>query len=435
MPKSSSSRTSRKPLAKPKKPYPDFPLTPHASGKWMKKIRGTIFYFGQWAKRENSVLVRVPGDGWEDALREYKEQADDLHAGRTPRAKGDGLTVKDLCNRFLTAKLRKVEANELTSRLFAEYKECTDLCVSAFGANRLVDDLAADDFAALRVTFVKKWGPVRVGNSITRTKSIFKFGFESGAMDRPVRYGPEFVKPDKAALRRHRAKKPQRMFSADEVRALIDGKQVDVEGQPQTIKPDVTLRAMILLGLNCGFGNGDCSALTFDGLNLDTAWIDFPRPKTGIARRCPLWPETVAALRAAIDARPKPANYPDCGRVFLTARGNAFIVITEKIGVEGEGDAKKVVAKSNRKDLIGIQFGKLLDAFGIHREGVGFYSLRHVFETIGGGTKDQVAVDLIMGHTDPSMAANYRQAVEDTRLRAVVDHVRKWLWPEAVSAK
>src|SRR5262245_24920807 len=104
---------SRKPTdIRPKKPYPDFPLTPHASGKWMKKIRGTIHYFGNWARRVDGKLVRVDGDGWQAALELYKAQADDLHAGRTPRAKSDGLTVAVLCNRFLTAKKHQLDAKE-----------------------------------------------------------------------------------------------------------------------------------------------------------------------------------------------------------------------------------------------------------------------------------------------------------------------------------
>jgi Ni,Fe-hydrogenase III small subunit len=38
------------------------------------------------------------------------EQRDDLQAGRTPRVPGDGLTDRDLCNRFLTQKKSLVDS-------------------------------------------------------------------------------------------------------------------------------------------------------------------------------------------------------------------------------------------------------------------------------------------------------------------------------------
>src|SRR5262245_17428465 len=130
------SRSSRKLLPRPKKPYAEFPLTPHPSGTWCKKINGKLHHFGRWLRRLDGVPIRVDGDGWKEALEEYKLQADDLHAGRTPRVGVGGLTVGELCNWFLTDKLRSREAGELGMRAFNQYKEATDLIGAAFGWGR-----------------------------------------------------------------------------------------------------------------------------------------------------------------------------------------------------------------------------------------------------------------------------------------------------------
>jgi integrase len=352
------------PIDRPKKPYPEFPLTPHPSGAWQKHIRGRIHYFGRWARRVNGKLVRVEGDGWREALEEYKKVADDLHAGRTPRTKTDGLTVADLCNRFLTAKLRKWQAGEIGPRSFGEYRDTTDLLVNAFGKTRLVDDLAADDFEALRATMAGRWGPARLGNGM-----------------------------------RHRAANGTKMLEAADLHQLLDAARVP-------------MRAMILLGLNCGFGNSDLATLPLSALDLDSGWVDFPRPKTGIARRCPLWPETIAALRAAIAARPAPHDPADAGLVFLMRNGRRWVHYAER----------------SRTNRVSLHFRALLRRCGLYRAGLGFYTLRHVFRTIADAARDPVAADLIMGHSDSTMASHYRERIDAARLLAVAEHVRTWLF-------
>ena len=72
MPKSTANTTKQKPV----QPYDDFPLFPHASGRWAKKIHGRTEYFGSWEA------------GWQKALDNYQAWRDDLYAGRRPAKQG-----------------------------------------------------------------------------------------------------------------------------------------------------------------------------------------------------------------------------------------------------------------------------------------------------------------------------------------------------------
>src|SRR4051812_24719185 len=85
---------------KPEKPHADFPLFPHASGRWAKKVLGKMEYFGKW-------------DNPQAALEKWLDQKDDLLAGRKPRASTmGGITVKEIVNHFMTAKQSQHKAGE-----------------------------------------------------------------------------------------------------------------------------------------------------------------------------------------------------------------------------------------------------------------------------------------------------------------------------------
>jgi integrase len=379
------------PSCKPAKPYPEYPLTPHPSRQWCKKIRGRIVYFGKWEDPDG-------------ALKKYLEQKDALHAGRKPRANLDTFTVKDAANEFLNAKQDLVNAGELSPRTFAGYKIAADELVAHMGKSRIVADLDPQDFASLRTKMARKWGPHRLGTTIQYVRSIFKHAFDDGLIPTPVRFGPGFKRPTKKTMRLHRAKQGVKLFTREEIHRLLDA-------------AGTTLRAMLLLGINCAFGNADCGHLPLTALDLERGWVDFSRPKTGIARRCSLWPETVAALREALAKRPEPKNTEDAGLVFVTKYGFSW-------------------AKGTTTNPVSQETKKLLNALGINgRHGLGFYTLRHVFRTVGDETKDSVACDGVIGHETPHMSSAYRERISDERLRAVANHVRAWLFPEANPAE
>ena len=372
---------------KPNKPRPDFPLFPHAAGQWAKKIRGKTHYFGVWSDPDS-------------ALQNYLRDKDELQAGRTPRVQRDEPTVRDLLNQFLTTKIRLVQNGELAQRTFNDYKKVCTRVADYFGLDRFLSDIRAEDFSEFRHHLTRGIGLVTLANIIQRVRVIFKFAYDAELVESPIRLGPGFKKPSQKAIRESRNAKPLRMFEASEIRLLIDSAREQ-------------LKAMILLGINCGFSQSEISLLTAEPLDLLGGWINYPRTKTAVPRFCPLWDETVAALQAVIEkqGQRKTSNHPEL--IFLTKNGNPWVRVRES---------------GTHDDATGKQFKRLMSAVGIEKPGLNFGALRHTFETIGGECKDQVAVDSLMGHSRGDMASVYRERISEDRLRAVTNTIHEWLF-------
>lgn len=366
---------------KPAKPHADFPLFPHASGKWAKKVRGRMYYFGTW-------------DDPSRALREYLEVKDSLQTGRRrSQLRKEGLTVRKVIEHFMEAKTRQLEAGELSPRSHTEYRLTGDRLIEHFGDLAVVA-IEPLDFADYRAKMAKTRGAVSLGNEVQRVRTIFKYAYEVQLIDKPMRFGPEFKRPSRVTVRRAKQAAGPKLFTADQVNALID-------------EVGIHLRAMVYLGINCGFGNSDCGRLPISGVDLYGGWIDFPRPKTAVPRRIPLWPETVEALLRSSARRPDAGPEAE-GLFFVTHDGWPW-------------------AKDDSTNPISKRTTAALKRLKIHRTGMSFYWLRHTFATIAAQTGDQIAVNAIMGHADDSMPANYRQEIDDERLLSVVNHVRNWL--------
>ncbi len=348
-----------------------FPLWLHRSGNWCKKHRGKFYYFGH----DRDAALRLYTAQWPAIL----AGADD----QPVKSEADTLTLRMAVNEYLTTKLAAVDAGEISARWHADLKAACKVLLG-LGADRPVVTLRPSDFAKLRAAASVDLGPVALGNFVQRVRGVFKWLYESELIDKPIRFGPDFEKPPRRLVRLNRADSGPKMLEPEDCRRLIES------ANPQ-------LRAMILLALNCGFGQTDCSELPRSAVKM--GWIDFRRPKTGAPRRCPLWPETEAAI----------ASLPIGDSVFVT-----------------EGGHKLVRMGRHRIDSVALAYGRLARRLGIAQ--TGFYTLRHVHRTIAGEAKDRDAAGLIMGHVDDSMAGNYVQAISDERLKAVTDKIHDWLF-------
>jgi integrase len=348
-----------------------FPLTLHKTGQYCKKIKGKLYYFGTDKKT---------------ALNRYLEQAAYLHAGKRPIPKSteNNLSIKTLCNLYLDHQESRAMIGEIKLRHLYDQTSLLRDFVKFMGPNRFVSDISTVDIQNYRKKLIKTGKSANtINNRIATVKAMYNWATDNEIIDHSPRL--------KAVKKITPRKEERPTFTERQIQILLE-------------IANIQMKAMIWLGLNCGFGCTDCAELKWKDLDLENGRVCFPRGKTGIERNLPLWPETIEALR----------EIPTKGElVFYTQRGNPWVrAIRSKKRNRNE--------KYTKDDAVSKEFSKLMKKGGIKmKKGVGFYSLRRTAATLTAKSGDPFAVQRLLGHADLKMATTYVQDVSEQTDRAI----------------
>lgn len=355
-----------------------FPLTLHKTGQYCKKIRGKIYYFGT---DKNLAYQR------------YLEQAAFLHNGNLSsqhsKENGNDISIKCLCNLYIEHQRSRAEIGQIKLRHVYEQTTSLRSFVKFIGAVSLVGEIKTVDLQSFIQKLIRsKKAANTINNRIAVIKAMFNWALENDI----ITHAPNL----KAVKKITKIKKEKFTFSIDQIHKLLE-------------HADVQMKAMIFLGLNCGFGCTDCAELKWKNLDLKNSRVIFPRGKTGVLRNLSLWPETIQALKAV----PKNGEL-----VFYTVKGNPWVRVIQRTDEAGN-------EKLTKDDAVTKQFSKLLRKTGIKvLKGVGFYTLRRTAATLAARSGDPFAVQRILGHTDLKMASVYVQDVSEQTDR-VIDNTRR----------
>ena len=355
-----------------------FPLTLHKTGQFCKKIRGKLYYFGTNKQK---------------ALERYLEQASFLHSGKRPPPQSfkDNISIKMLSNLYLDHQEARAEVGEIKPRQVSDQISLLRDFVKFIGPNISVSEISTLELQNYRKKLIKtRKSPNTINNRIAAIKSMYNWALDNEVLDNAPRL--------KAVKKVTPPKQEKPTFTALQIHKMLEN------ASPQ-------MKAMIWLGLNCGFGCTDCAELKWKNVNLQNGRVNFLRGKTGIGRNLPLWKETVQALN----------NIPVSGEfVFYTRKGNPWVRTVKGIGKDG----KEKYLKTNN---VSKEFSKLLKRTSIKMEkGAGFYSLRRTAATLTARSGDHFAVQKLLGHADLKMATTYVQDVSEQTDRAI-NNTRKFI--------
>jgi hypothetical protein len=392
-------------------------LTVIENGGW----REAEELYNAWKRKQDNLEREAAALRAADELKQ--QQAEEQRLRKLEAEATGELRLVQLCNMYLDHEQKRVKQKDLTAKSYLDIEDMTDLVLRALDKHKIVSDLSPEDFAKIRDAMVRTkrppigepWSPARIGKFIGLVDTMFNVAYDNEWIENKPRYGAGFKRPSKKRCDEYANEGGDKLFTREEILALLNGGWVKDKKQGRIwVEPKKQMRAMILLGLNCGFGNTDISVVPVGAFDLKGRVVRLPRTKTASRREIPLWPETIEAVKAVLAERPD-SELPN---LFLTRFGGPWV--------------------HGKTDAVQKQFGVLMKAHKIAPDirNAGFYVLRHCFSTIGMQVGDRDGVKSITGHTDKEMIARYNHGLPPMKRRVdVINHVRQWLFGRAKNPK
>lgn len=412
-------------------PFPEFPLRRHRSGQWYKNVwnprtqRSETFYFGSYHEDpRGDDALNHPVTGWLARREAIKSGCDNTRI----EPPGAGMLLGEVMQRFLEHKRDKTRTGELSLTTLDGYLHEVGSFVAFMKPTLPPAALRPEHFSAYMrgLASSRQLGRHARRRARAYVMAFLRFGAKNGWYAMPntgVDWAAPSTCPD--AMRQSRAREGTQDFSE----RILAGSEID-----QLLARSSPLhRAMILLGVNCGFGPADLGRLRWRMLDLATGLISYPRGKTGVPRRGYLWKKTRRALQRVQKlkhCRRAIENDGENALVLLTRTGQAVYresEVIKEIMISGESVQKLVGVKV--ENAVSQTFGRL--ARKLKLEGVSFYRLRHTFKTFGKKARDKEALDLMMGHRPADIGSLYdHELIDQRRVRRVARHVLHALWPK-----
>jgi len=356
----------------PKKPRPDFPLSPVGNGQWRKVVNRRPYYFGSWREDPR-------GDA---ALKDWLTRKDAIYAGLDTGQGGadtsPGLEVAELITRYLTERSKDVTAKKLSPTTFANYSHALNSFAATLPPKAKAAKALRPKFGEfLRHMERRGLGPHAIKRTITMIKTAFGYAASEGWID-PIPFPNSFSAPstdsESVAMwhaKREETDKTSRVLNRAEVRRLLRG----TRKLPKW-------RAMVLLMLNTAMNPAELARLKWSDIDFKSGRLSRRRWKTGILLECYLWNMTRAALRYTV-------NTSDL--VFTRPNGKPLV---GNAAVYGE-QVTDVVTRVRYWNRISRVFIDICERLKL--DGVTPYTLRRTARTLAAHCHDDNAAKRMMG--------------------------------------